>query len=58
MLGEGLARDPELATLGADLHPGAELRGRARATEAALLMLAPVAVGVQGPVEDAAPAAG
>ena len=46
MLGEGLARDPELATLSADLHPRAELRGCARATEAALLTLAPVAVGV------------
>jgi hypothetical protein len=43
MLGEGLARDPELTTLGADLHPRAELRGRARAAEAALLTLAPVA---------------
>src|SRR5437763_731435 len=40
VLGEGLARDPELAALGAGLHPRAELGGRARATEPALLTLA------------------
>ena len=58
VLGEGLVRDPELPALGADLHPRTELRGRALAAEAALLTLAPVAVGVQGPIERAAPGHG
>ena len=58
VLGDGLAGAPELAALGTDLHPRAELRRRARAGESALLALAPVAVAVQGPVEGAAPGRG